>query len=201
MSTTSTAFQGPAIGQRTPIADDVTAARLATAAGVVGLASVSCFAVFSVVGGPFGTLNDIGNGTLAVVSGALAWALRRHVPVAATGAALGGAALAVVGSALVISGTTGFFLAGLVSSVGFAGIGGWLIALVRSGATGDGTRRKLGLLAGASMAVGILSLPGIPMRLDDMATAPGWIWIGFVGWFGTFLVYPFWAIAVGRTRS
>ena len=55
-----------------------------------------------------------------------------------TGLAVAGAALTVVGSALVVSGTTGFFLAGLVSSLGFAGIGAWLVAANRSDAARRG---------------------------------------------------------------
>jgi len=31
------------------------------------------------------------------------------------------------------------------------------------------------------------------MGVDDMKTAPGWIWIGFLGWIGTYLIYPVWS--------
>ena len=30
-----------------------------------------------------------------------------------------------------------------------------------------------------------------------METAPAWVWIGFVAWLGTYVVYPAWAIALG----
>ena len=176
--------------------------RLAIAAGVVAATSAASLATFFAVQGPFGTINDIGNAATGLLAGCVAWRLRdrltgrtRDVAVAA---AVVGAALTVVGSALVVSGTTGFFLAGLVSSVGFGGIGAWLFALNRLG----GMRlfrhlRTLGLIAGGLMALGIASVPGIALRLDDAANAPGWAWIGGLGWLGTYVVYPVWAFWLG----
>jgi hypothetical protein len=155
--------------------------RLALAIGVAAAGSAVCLATYFAVQGPFGTINDIGNAATGVLSAGLAWRLRRQLPgrlaTLGVGAATVGAGLTVAGSALVISGTTGFFFAGLVSSVGFAGIGAWLMILNK----GD-----------AMTAV-------VPPRLrslgiDDMATAPGWAWIGLIGWLGIFVVYPAWAI-------
>ena len=54
---------------------------------------------------------------------------RGRVP--AVGVAGLGAAVAIAGSALVTLDTTGWFLGGNVSSLGFAGVGAWLIALAR----------------------------------------------------------------------
>lgn len=110
--------------------------RLAIAVAVVAAGSAACLAAYFVVRGPFGMLNDVGNASTGVLSATLAWRLRRHIAgrarEIAVGAALVGGAVTVVGSALVVSGTTGFFLAGLVSSVGFAGIGAWLVVINRS---------------------------------------------------------------------
>jgi len=106
-----------------------------------------------------------------------------------------------LGSALVVSGTTGFLLAGLVSSVGFAFIGLWLVALNRAMRSEAGWPRRLPtvrVVAGVIMALGFVATPGIAMGVDDMKTAPGWIWIGFVGWIGTYLIYPVWSIWLGR---
>jgi hypothetical protein len=187
--------------------DDVREARdtgrLAVATGIVAICSAASLLIFFIVAGPFGTLNDIGNAATGVLSGWLAWRLGRLLPGSPTGAALAlclvGAAVAVVGSVLVISGATGFFLAGLVTTVGFAAIGVWLIALNRSvgGTAWSRGVRSLGLIAGALMVTGVITLPGILMGLDDQDTAPDWIWIGFIGWFATFFVYPAWAIWVG----
>jgi hypothetical protein len=110
--------------------DDVYArstGRLAIGAGLVAAGTPVCLATYFAFGGPFGTINDIGNAATGLLGAALALRLRRHVSARsgdlAIAAAIAGAAITVVGSALVISGTTGFLLAGLVSSVGFAGIG------------------------------------------------------------------------------
>jgi hypothetical protein len=182
--------------------------RLALAVGVVAAGSAACLAAYFVVRGPFGAINDFGNAAIGVLSAALAWQIRRQDPARASdiavGAALVGAAITVVGSALVMSGTTGFLLAGLVSSVGFAGIGAWLVAVNRgdSGAEAWPRRlRSLGVLAGALMAFGVVMVPGIALRLDDMATAPAWTWIGFLGWLGTFIAYPVWAIWLGNVET
>lgn len=176
--------------------------RLAIAVGAAAAGSAACLAVFSLVQGPFGTINDIGNAATGLLSGLLIWRVRREIGAGAVvvGSALVGAALTVAGSALVISGTTGFLFAGLVSGVGFAGIGASIVTLNRSSAAvGPWPRgiRRLGVAAGALMAVGCVLLPGIALGLDDTATAPGWVWIGFLGWFGTFVLYPAWAIGLG----
>ncbi len=178
--------------------------RLAMALGLVGAGSAVCMGTYFAIGGPFGTINDIGNATAGILSAALAWRLRRQVRGRAgdiaLGAAMVGAAITVAGSALIVSGTTGWFLGGLVSSVGFAGIGAWLVVVNRShdeAAAWPRRLRSLGILAGALMTVGITALPGVLLRLDDAATAPGWVWIGFLGWAGIFVAYPGWALWSG----
>lgn len=182
--------------------------RLAVAVGVVAVGSAVCLATYFAVRGPFGTINDVGNATVGMLSAALAWRLRSHVSGVARDAAMGaaalGAAITVVGSALVVSGTTGFLLAGLVSSLGFACIGTWLLILnLRSVRAAAWPRRlrSLGVVGGALMALGFAAAPGIPLRLDDMATAPGWVWIGFLGWLGIYVAYPAWAIWFGALES
>jgi hypothetical protein len=181
--------------------------RLALAIGVVAAGSAACLATYFTVRGPFGTINDVGNAATGILSGWLAWRLRGHVASRAgdlaAGAAAAGAALTVVGSALVVFGTTGFLLAGLVSSVGFAGIGTWLVVLNSSSdrAAWPPRLRSLGVVTGGLMAVGVVSAPGILLRLDDMATAPAWVWIGFLSWLGTYVAYPAWAIWMGALES
>jgi hypothetical protein len=180
---------------------------LPVAVGVVAFASVMNLMLFFLLGDPFGTINDLGNAAVGILSGLLAWTLRRgEMPrvawtqAAAIGFAVLGAGVTVVGSALVLSEATGFFLAGLVSNVGFALIGLWLVASNRS-LRGDelisGWLPKLGIAAGVVMAVGIIALPGILGRVDDFGAAPGWIWIAFLGWIGTYIIYPVWAIWLG----
>ena len=175
--------------------------RLALAIGIAAAGSAVCLATYFAVHGPFGTINDIGNAATGVLSAGLAWRLRHQIAgrsaTPAVAGAIAGAGLTVAGSTLVVSGTTGFFFAGLVSSVGFAGIGAWLVVLNR----GDGMTavlprrlRALGIAAGGLMALGVATAPGIVLGLDDIAAAPAWVWIGLFSWLGTFVAYPAWAI-------
>ena len=174
----------------------------------MALISVASLALFFAVGKPFGAINDWTVGLAGLLSGLLALAIRSRGMVGApgpatvsTGAAVVGAVIVVAGSALVISQTTGFLLAGLVESLGFALIGLWLIALNWPTGSASGWPRQLrnlGLVAGIVMALGIVVAPGIAMGVDDANTAPGWIWIGFVGWLGIFFLYPIWSIWFGN---
>jgi hypothetical protein len=187
--------------------------RLATTLGCVGLASGTSLIVFFAVGGPFGTLNDVGNGALGVLSGLLAVALSQPGAAPPPGGgsmtsslALLGAGVTVVGSLLILTDTTGFFLAGLVSSSGFALIGVWVIALNRwlssDAAAGWPARRvPLGVAAGAVMCLGFVSVVGVSMGLDDMDTAPVWIHVGGLSWIGTYLLLPIWSIWFGRALT
>ena len=178
--------------------------RLATAIGVVAAGSVISLATYFAVGGPFGTINDAGNAAIGVLGASLAWQLRRQILGRASGlataAALVGGAITIVGSTLVISRTTGFLFAGFVSSVGFAGIGAWLVVANRSRLATAWPRRlrRLGLAAGALMIFGLVLVPGIALRLDDPATAPAWVWAGSISWVGTYVAFPAWAIWMGR---
>ena len=180
---------------------------VALAAGLVVVGSAACIATYFAVGGPFGTMNDVGNAAAGVLGGLLAWRLHRHVASRASAPAAGlaviGAAVSVVGSALVVSGTTGWLLASLVSSVGFAAIGTSLVVANRSAVATAWPRglRRLGIAAGALMAVGVILAPGIALGLDDAATAPGWVWLGFTGWLGTYVVFPIWAIRVWMVEA
>lgn len=182
---------------------------------VVGLGSCLSLIMFFVMGGPFGAINDVGNGALGLLSGGLAVALWRSgvapnpgIGVVASSVAVLGAAVTVVGSVLILSDATGFFLAGLVSGLGFALIGVWLIAFSRwiVSDAGRGWPSRLpmvGGLAGAIMALGLINVPGLALGLDNMETAPGWIQAGGLSWLGTYILFPIWSIWFGRalTRS
>jgi len=56
-------------------------------------------------------------------------------------------------------------------------------------------------VAGALLVIGIAVIPGIVLRLDDMHTAPPWIWVGFVSWLGIHVGYPAWAIWSGLANQ
>ena len=89
------------------------------------------------------------------------------------------------------------------SSVGFAGIGAWLLALNRGERVMAWPRalRRLGIAAGAVTALGIVAAPGIILQLDDMETTPSWVWLGELGWLGIYAIYPAWALLLGFTGN
>jgi hypothetical protein len=175
---------------------DRATAIVSVAAGATAVASAIVLALFFVAGGPLGTINDVLNGVLAVLSGYLAWRLSGHSPI--TYVALLGEVIAIIGSVLVITNSTGFFFAGLVTTVGFALIGVWLVAYCWP--LPPTTLRVVGLTAGVLLVLGLAVTPGIAMRLDDMNKAPAWIWIGFVSWLGIYVAFPIWSIWSGLSR-
>jgi len=187
--------------------DDRDVRRLALAIGFVGFAAIASITAMFTVNEAFGPVNDFLNAVLAVLAGLLAVALRSRAATSSrwllTILAVVGAAVAVVGSWLVMSGSTGFFLAGLVSTVGFAGVGAWLFATSRAMAEAEAWPSgivRLGTAAGAAMVVGVVALPGVAMRLDDMSTAPAWSWLAFIGWLGSYVLFPLWAVRFSRRR-
>ena len=164
------------------------------AVGCVGIGTCVSLIVFFVVGAPFGFINDVGNAVLAVVAGALAVGLLRLTESRSTtlriGASLAvvGVAVVVVGSVLVVSDVTGYFLAGLVSATGFALIGTWLVVACRS-STGwpvalSMGRSRLGVVSGAVMAIGLVNVPGIldGHRRHGVRRPGGSSPRGFAGW-------------------
>jgi hypothetical protein len=186
-----------------------TVAALALALGIVLLFSLVTLALFFAGGGPFGALNDWSIGISGVLAVAFVLAIREGGlgdasvnGVILPAVSVIGAVLVVVGAWLVISDTTGFLLAGLVESFGFALFGCWLIAVSRSMATIGPWPRPLptlGYATGILLVVGLIVAPGIVMGLDDMDTAPWWVWVGFVGWLGIFVLLPIWSIWLGIT--
>lgn len=100
-----------------------------------------------------------------------------------------------------MSGATGFLLAGLVSTIGFGFIGIWL-ALVAWSPTADYWSTLLrGLARVAAVALvlgGLAAVPGALMRIDSFDDAPGWLWLFSVGWLGTYVLLPVVALGLGR---
>jgi hypothetical protein len=181
------------------------AGALATLLGIDLLVSVVALVLFFAVGAPFGAINDwtigIGGVLTALLVVSLGRSTRLGVRVNAALAVLGSFAV-VVGAALVISDTTGFLLAGLVESFGFALVGIWLISInLASPRRSASARQILGVVAGGLMAVGLVVLPAIVAHIDDADTAPGYVWLGFIGWLGIFVLYPVWGIWFGRWRA
>ena len=180
--------------------ESVNATARTTAAVLAAVAVVSCVSLiaFYAVGGPFGTVNDAGNGVLALLCAALAFTLHRPGRIAATTLAIAGAATAVLGSLFIMTDTTGYFFAGLISALGFAFIGLWLLVVSRSD---DLPAPRLALFAGAVMALGLINIPGIVQGLDDLDDAPIWLLAAGICWAGTYVLLPLWAFRFAAARE
>lgn len=182
---------------------------VAIAAGIAGLLGLVFIILFFTVGGKFGTLNDIFIGLTAVLSAVLAWLLfsrlsgfPQSLALLLTLVAALGALVVVIGSVLVISRTTGWYLAGLYMAAGNGLIGLWLIGLSLSALPGDFMPQGLaifGLVTGAIQALGLAAVPGIIQRVDRTEFSMSLvnvIWgTSALGWLALF---PVWCILLGR---
>lgn len=173
---------------------------LALAVAVVTLLGLALLIIMFMFGEPFGTLNDICNGTAGLLSAALALALypehharNPQLALAALIVVIIGAVTVVVGSVLIMSGTTGFFLAGMYTMTGYALIGLWLLAL-NNGSPWPHGLAAFGLIAGGVMALGLAALPSIFMGIDSFGAATWHTWLGQVGFLGWAVLYPIWCL-------
>jgi hypothetical protein len=156
----------------------------------------------------FGAVNDVLNGIFGISSAVLAWMLYAEhgarspvIDRIAPALAIIGAIFSIVESVLILYGFTGFFLAGLYSSLGNALIGVWLVALCYSMQRSDTLPPSLtlfGFVTGAFMALGLIGIPGILAKTDDMASMPWYLYLALLGWLGTYVLYPIWTIWLGR---
>jgi hypothetical protein len=173
---------------------------LALVVGLVNLTGLLFLVIMSLGAALFGPLNDIFNALGALLSLALAAALyaqhharSQQLATAALILVIVGAGLAVVGSWLVMSGRTGFFLAGMYTMTGYALIGAWLLA-VNYGASWPRGLVTFGLIAGAVMLLGLAAIPSIFMRIDSFSAAAWHTWLGQAGFVGWAILYPIWCL-------
>ena len=181
-------------------ASNSTIAALALAVAVVTLLGVILLILmYAFSNARLGMLNDISIIIAAWLSAALAWSLHsQHAarnPQLATPAlilAIIGAVIVTIGSVLVISGRTGFMLAGLYMAVGNALIGLWLISLNQGNPWAHGLA-VFGVIAGAVMALGLATIPGIIAGTDSFKDSSWLTWVGQMGFLGWAILYPIWA--------
>ena len=175
---------------------------VAIALAVVSVASIASLLVFFAAGGPFGLINDAGNALIGALGAVLAILLVGQAggwPGVA--AALIGAAFTAWGSWLVMSGATGFALAGFVSTIGFGFIGIWLALVAWSPMAIEWSDLMRGLARAGAIAMivgGLAAIPGALMRIDSYDSLPGWLWLFSLGWLGTYVLLPIVAFGLGR---
>jgi len=183
-----------------------TIGRLALLTAVVDLFGVvSLITFFAVGGGPLGFINDVANALVGLLSMGLAWLwvpdLKTRWSTLAIAAATLGALVMVAGSTLIIFDITGWYLAGLVSSVGSAFIGIWLLVsnrLHRQAAELPRGLIMLGVTSAIFMIIGLLALAGALAGIDDPQLAPWYVNAGLLNWMGTYGLYPAWCLWLSR---
>jgi hypothetical protein len=181
----------------------------AIATGVSVMLAVIFITLMFTVDMRFGALNDVFNSIIGISSASLAGLLfaahhaRSPVPSQlALAFAIIGAIFTVIGSILVLSGSTGFVLAGWYTGIGNALIGLWLAAFCYAMLSADVLPRNLlvlGLVTGAFMALGLIGFSGIFARIDSMESMPSILYLAYLAYLGTYALYPIWTIWLGRT--
>jgi hypothetical protein len=182
---------------------------LAIATGITGFLALVFIILFFGIGQPFGTLNDIFIGVTALISAVLAGVLyaEHHAqsPLLSLFAlilAAIGALVVIIGSVLAISGRTGWFLSGLYMAAGNAMIGLWLLGLNYSALRGNSFPQSLvifGIISGAVMALGLVTIPGIFRGIDTQEyelTIFNYVW--WASSMGYLALYPIWCVLLGR---
>ena len=182
---------------------------LAIVTGVSAILAVIFLTLMYTVNQSFGRVNDVFNSIIGISSVVLAWKLfaehHANSPLLsqiALALAVVGAVFTIIGSILIIFGFTDFVLAGWYSSIGYALIGLWLAAFCYSLLHGDVLSHNLvifGIVVGAIMAIGLISIPGIFAGIDSMESMPWYLYVAFFGWLGTYVLYPIWTIWLGRS--
>jgi hypothetical protein len=112
-----------------------------------------------------------------------------------------GAIVVVIGSILIIFDITGWVLAGWYTALGNAMIGIWLLTFnqqARQNQMVPSNLSMLGTVAGWLMAIGIIVIPAIVMGIDSTDSTPWYVNLGYAGFLGTYLLYPAWALWLGR---
>ena len=177
--------------------------------GVLYILAATLLILFYIFGQPFGTLNDFFNGVAGISSGVLALMLfRRFHTVSPLLSRIGivlagiGVIASILGSVFVISGMTGWVLAGLYTVAGNALIGLWVLTLCYSLLKHDLLPRKLlilGIVSGVLLASGLVVLPGILSGYDSEDTIPWYLYVAGLNALSGAILYPIWCIWLGRT--
>ena len=181
--------------------------KLTITIGIVAVVSIISLTLFFSFGGFWGPLNDLTIAVFALLSAALAWMLHPFFRTQSPRlsyfmliTAMVGAVIACIGSALVMSGTTSWQLAGSVNFLGFAFIGIWLLTFnyhLRLTDAFPQNFTRLGQISGALSALGLLNVLGIFGMVDSQSDAYWLLNLAQVGGLGEILLLV-WIIWLGR---
>jgi hypothetical protein len=182
--------------------------RMAITTGVSTILAVVFLILMYTVNISFGKVNDVFNSIVAISSVILAWMFHAEhhsrspfISRIALALAMVGTIFTIIGSILIIFDFTGFLLAGWYSGIGNALIGLWLAAFSYSLLNDSVLPHGLvifGILTGAFMGIGLLGIPGAFAGIDSMESMPWYLYLAFLGWLGTYILYPIWTIGSGR---
>jgi hypothetical protein len=150
---------------------------LLLAVGVTSLLSLLFLIVFFTGVPAFGPLNDTFIGVAAVLS----------------------AVVVVLGSLFMILRVTGFVLSGMYMSLGNAIPGLWLLGLGLISRAGDLVPpglRITGIVAGALMVFGLMSIVAVARAVDEWSSIPSVFYVAGLGAVGWVAMYPVLCILV-----
>ena len=181
--------------------------RLTVAMGITAIVSIVSLILFFIFGGFWGPLNDLTIAVFALMSASLAWMLHPFFRAQSPRlsyfmliAAIAGAVIACIGSALVMSGTTSWQLAGSVNALGYAFIGVWLLAFnfhARFTDVFPQNLTRLGQISGALSAFGLLNMLGIFGLVDAQSDVSWLLYLAQFGGLGGILLLV-WTVWLGR---
>ncbi|HET7901252.1 MAG TPA: hypothetical protein VFL59_08685 [Candidatus Nanopelagicales bacterium] len=174
---------------------------------VIGLAGLVALVLMGAGLGFLGPVNDVLGGVTGLLALTLAVVGRDLLPASPavrTGALLAavvGGVLVAAGSVLVLTGRTGWYLAGLWSALGWAFLGIWFLVLVlalREDTGWPAWASVVGLVGAILMIVGFGVVPGIARAVDDWGQA-GWQLVvpQAANALGS-LLFLVWCLAAGR---
>lgn len=181
--------------------------RLTVAIGITAIVSIVSLILFFIFGGFWGPLNDLTIAIFALLSAALAWMLHPFFRIQSPRlsylmliVAIAGAVITCIGSALVMSGSTSWQLAGSVNALGFAFIGIWLLAFNYHARLTDvfpKTLTRLGQISGALSALGLLNVLAIFGIVDWQSDVSWLLYLAQFGGLGQILLLV-WIVWLGR---
>ena len=181
--------------------------KLTIAMSMVAIVSIVSLILFFMFGGFWGPLNDLTIALYALLSAALAWMLHPFFRTQSPRlsyfmliTAIVGAVIACIGSALVMSGTTSWQLAGSVNALGYAFIGIWLLAFNYHARLTDVFPKnltRLGQISGALSALGLLNVLGIFGIVDAQSDVSWLLYLAQFGGLGQILLL-IWTVWLGR---